>query len=169
MAGEQLKQLIRTMKTDFQPILEKWQLNHPPQAGDIPPSARRCLFDDVFNIGYVVFTADSVGQAMELRTLAQALALLSSNTNFESVEALEDKFLEDISKKVKTGFHIKPQLPKCLDILAQFDERNHTHHAAEFVLMFDKLLDELILQDGMVSNEELSIVKEYEKIWADLK
>jgi hypothetical protein len=157
--------IVQQILEELEPIVSAWKKNHPVDATFVPDSARNCLYQDVYNIGYVVFTADNLGQKLEIRTLAETLATLAKGKNHPDHEEMESRLAEKITKSVKNGDRLDPTLPKSIQLARAFDKRNNTKRGKIIEGLFDQLLDSFVLRDGNVTSEELALVKRYEELW----
>lgn len=160
-----MQQIIDDLLETLEPIVAAWKRNHPVNAKHIPDSARACLYQDIYALGYVIFTADRLGQGMEIRTLAELLATIAKGPTHPDRNAMEQRLVDKITASVTAGKKLQPSLPQSISVARAFDDRNNTSEAPKIEHLFDKLLDCFILRDGNVTSEELAVVKAYEDLW----
>lgn len=151
----------------LEPVLKAWKLNHPAHIKDedIPASVEKSLFNDIYRMGYVIFTSDEIGQNMEVKTLSEVLGkLVYHSANVNEWEDFSAELHLRIKKQIKKGKHIEPSLPKSIEMSRAFDNRNNTHYAKKIELLFNELLDLFVLRDGNITDGEIQMVKRYEAL-----
>ena len=159
------KTVISDIEQKLDEILPAWQANHPEGASPIPDSTRECLYRDIYKMGYVIFTADKVGQAMEVRMLSHLLGELSPKNFGTNTESLADEISKNIFGAIENETRVAPQMPQAITVAREFDKRNNTKIAIDIEKLFNELLDCFILKDGNVTSEEMKIVSDYENLW----
>lgn len=161
----QARQVINDLEQKLNEILPVWKANHPQDASPIPDTTRECLYRDIYKMGYVIFTADKVGQSMEVRLLSHLLGEISPKNDGTNTEKLSDEIAQNIFYAITNQTKVAPQIPGAITLAREFDDRNNTEISIDIEKLFHELLDCFILKDGNLTSEEIQIVREYENLW----
>lgn len=168
---------IKLLYEKFKPVFKAWKINQAAgtKLSGVPSSAKECMYDDIYNMGIIISMADGTGQPIEIRHTAELLVIISSldegsaevvsSYNQSIKEEKEDRLVQEIKEIIKSGIKMEPSLPNLIAISREFDNRNRTKTSVEIVAIFNKLLDSFIIRDGILSSEELHLIKVYEGLW----
>lgn len=157
--------IIEELTQILVPVVHAWKQNHPKDADLVPDSARLCLYEDVHHMGYVIFTADDLGQTMEIRSLAEILACIAKPNDKLAQEQMEEQLFVRITENIAKEVTVAPHMLKCIKLARDFDKRNNTNEARKIEALFNQLMDSFVMRDGNVTDEELAVVQMYEHIW----
>lgn len=160
----------------FRPVFEDCYRSSAPEYSlfkDIS-DYKICFIDDVRDVGMRLSHADNVGKRLELGVLADTIAYIelagSKGNIFSSAdEALENRAdaifeeLQKLSEGYSSSYDIL--LPKSVQICQCYDTLHGTRNAPDLQEQFLAFINMFILQDGNVTDQELTFVKLYQDLF----